>query len=399
MNIVYKYPLLFILLCLLLARSQTILALNLSDNIQLHGFLTQGAFYTSDNNYNGQSDDSISFDQTEIGLNLHWQASDKIDFAGQALFRRAGEVDNGSIRLDYGLVNFNLFNNQNSHFGLRLGRIKNPLGLYNETRDMAFTTPSILLPQSIYIDRSRSLLLSSDGAQFYADKQVGMGWLSVKLNYGLMQNDNDEILKQIFGPMAQGKLEAGNAEFAGQIRYNIDSDKYVFAISYADVTLNYQPQAYDLIADGSARFSPFIFSTQYNGEKISLTAEYYYSKNKFKDFGSFVPDYSPISTNWYIQGAYRLAYNWQASLRYDVNYLNKDDKTGANYQQVGLPNHMGFTKDWMLALRWDINPSMMLRAEYHYLNGTSWITSADNPDRSVTQQYWDMVAVQFSYRF
>jgi len=386
------------LLCLLLI-IRPAAAIELAENLHLHGFITQGAFHTSDNNYNGQSDDSISFDQTEIGLNIFWQFNEIIDFSAQGLYRRAGEVEPGDLRLDYGMMNINLFNNEDNHLGLRLGRIKNAIGLYNETRDVAFTTPSILLPQSIYMDRARSLFVSSDGAQLHSGHQLGNGWLSFNLGYGEPQNDNDEILQTMFGSFTQGKLEADNRTFMGQIKYNFLSDKYIVALSYSDVPLDYKPGARDPIAAGTATFSPYILSAQYNGEKISLTGEYYYSENKFRGFGQYSPDYSPVTTNWYLQGIYRLSHQWQAILRYDESYMNKDDKSGSIFEQVGLPAHMGFSKDWMIGLRWDIRPNLMLRGEYHNINGTSWLPHADNPDKNQTSQYWDLLTLQISYRF
>ncbi len=390
------------LLSLLLALwIQPAFAIELADNIQVHGFLTQGAFYTSDNNYNGDSDDDVSFDQTEIGLNAFWQVNDRVDFSVQGLYRKAGKVENGDVRLDYGMMNVNLFNDENNHFGLRLGRIKNPIGLYNETRDVAFTTPSILLPQSIYLERSRSLLVASDGGQLFSKHQLGDGWLSIKLNYGNTHNDNDEVRDQMFVSYAHGDLDSEDGSFVGQIKYNFQSDKYIFALSYADVTLEYDSSSRDLIpfADGTARFAPYIFSAQYNGEKLSLTTEYYYSENEFKDFGAYSPDLSPITTNWYVQGEYRLSHKWQAIMRYDESYLDKDDRSGKNYEAMGAPGHMGFTKDSMIGVRWDIRPDVMLRAEYHNINGTSWLPSADNPARNDTKRYWDLFSLQMSYRF
>ncbi|MCU7799562.1 MAG: hypothetical protein KZQ70_05300 [gamma proteobacterium symbiont of Lucinoma myriamae] len=53
----------------------------------------------------------------------------------------------------------------------------------------------------------------------------------------------------------------------------------------------------------------------------------------------------------------------------------------------------------MLGVRWDVNSSVMVRAEYHNINGTSWLTSEDNPDRSKTKRYWDLFALQLSLRF
>lgn len=384
---------------LLILLNRAVFSLELTENLQLHGFLTQGAFYTTDNNYNGKSDGKVSFDQTEIGANIFWQINDRIDFSAQALYRRAGKVENSDLRTDYAMMSVNFLSNDTSRSGIRLGRIKNPIGLYNETRDVAFTTPSILLPQSIYLERSRSLLLSSDGGQFFGSHQLGNGWLSFKMNYGEADNDNDEIKKVMFGNLAQGDLEADDKMFSGQVKYSLDNDKYILALSYSDVTLDYKPTSTDILASGTARFTPYILSAQYNGEKWGFTSEYYYSKNEFEDFGNIFPDSYPVSENWYLQGTYRFTPKWQGIVRYDVNILDKDDRNGKNFEQFGLPAHLGFTKDWMFGLRWDITPTVMLRGEYHYIDGTSWLSSADNPDRQETERYWDLFALQLSFRF
>jgi len=142
-----------------------------------------------------------------------------------------------------------------------------------------------------------------------------------------------------------------------------------------------------------------MLSAQYNGEKFSLTGEYKYQENDFKDFGQFYPDSDPVSESWYLQAGYRFKYNWQVYARYDEAYSNKDDRSGKQNALIGVPGHQTFAKDAMFGVRWDINPSIMLRAEYHNINGTSWLTSADNPDRSKTDRYWDLVALQLSLRF
>ena len=80
-----------------------------------------------------------------------------LQFSVQGLSRTAGEGSPGNIRLDYGFIDYTFSNQENSQFGIRLGRMKNPLGFYNDTRDVPFTRPSILLPQSIYFDRTRKL--------------------------------------------------------------------------------------------------------------------------------------------------------------------------------------------------------------------------------------------------
>lgn len=170
---------------------------NVTEDLKLHGFFTQNAVHTSVNNMYGDSENSVSTDYTEAGLNVYYSPFDKLSFSSQILFRNAGKVDNDKVDFDYGFMDITLNEYEQGNYGLRLGRIKNPLGLYNETRDVAFTTPSIILPQGIYYDRSRSLLRASDGTQFYLDYRLNEDNITFKFNYGKARNDNDELLNAI----------------------------------------------------------------------------------------------------------------------------------------------------------------------------------------------------------
>ncbi len=388
--------------------SHSVMAYELAENLQVHGFFTQNAVSTSDNNMFGNSDNSVSTDFTEAGLNFFYTPLEKISFSFQALYRNAGKVDNDTVDIDYAFADLKLKNYESGRYGLRLGRVKNPIGLYNETRDVAFTTPSIILPQGIYFDRSRSLLLSSDGGQFYWEQFLDNSSLSFKMNYGKPRNDNDELLNAIIPyptpviPVApQGELETSGSKPAllTQISYESNGGEFIYALSYADVELQYNPKANDLFKDGTTKFNMYVLSTQYNGEKFSLTGEYKYQQNDFKDFGIYYPDVDQVSESWYVQAAYRIKHNWQVYSRYDETYSDKDDKNGSRAKLSGNPNYQAFAKSAMLGIRWDINSSMMLRAEYHNINGTSWLTTADNPDLSKTRQYWDLFALQLSLRF
>ncbi len=384
------------------------LAYEVAENLQVHGFFTQSGIYTSDNNMYGNSEDSMTGDLREAGVNLFYTPLNNLSFSFQGLYRKAGKVDNDTVDVDYAFMDINLKNYASGRYGLRLGRIKNPIGLYNETRDVAFTTPSIILPQGIYYDRSRSLLLSSDGGQFYWEHLMENGNFYLKSSYGVPRNDNDELLKAIIPfptskvplPEPRGDLEssASSPSFLTQIAYEQNGGEYIYALSFADAELKYNPKGNELYQKGTTHFDMYVLSAQYNGEKITLTGEYKYQENEFKDFG-VLSDVSPVSESWYIQAAYRLKYNWQLYGRYDETYSDRDDRNGSNSRLIGNPAHMAFAKSAMLGVRWDINTSMMLRAEYHNIDGTSWLTSADNPDRTQTERYWDLFALQFSIRF
>ena len=144
-------------LALCLGMCSSVLGFEIFDGFHIHGFLSQGYFYTSDNNLFGSSERGGSLDFTEIGVNASWLPLPNLQLAAQLLSRRAGEGEGhqGEIELDFGLADYTVVASLDSRLGVRLGRVRLPFGIYNDTRDMPFARPSILLPQSIYFERTR----------------------------------------------------------------------------------------------------------------------------------------------------------------------------------------------------------------------------------------------------
>jgi hypothetical protein len=144
-------------------------ALEPLEGFQVHGFLSQGYFLISSNRMLGHSEGDGSLDFIEAGINASWTLLPRLQLAVQGLFRRAGAGHESDFELDFGLMDYALLSTADRRLGIRLGRIKNPFGLYNDTRDVAFTRPSILLPESIYFDKAREFAVSADGAQVYGN--------------------------------------------------------------------------------------------------------------------------------------------------------------------------------------------------------------------------------------
>jgi len=389
-----------ILACIPILWTSASQALELTSDFQIHGFATQGIILTSDNNFFGDSNDGPSLDYTELGLNASWTPWPKLQFATQLLSRRAGEGNDGDIELDYGLVDYSLISNETDQWGLRIGRIKNPLGLYNETRDVAFTRPSILLPQSIYFDRTRHLALSADGIHMYAEKRTPMG--DFYLQFGAVNPRVNALETELtlLGRDRPGKLNS-NMSYIGRLLFEKDNGQLRLALSGAEVNIGYDsalPFPTDLL-EGSIRFQPWIISGQYNAERWSLTGEYALRKFKFNNFGG-IPNLDFSGESYYLQGTYRFTPEWEGVIRYDVLYANKEDRDGHAYAATtGRPAHNRFAKDLTLGVRWNITPEFMLRAEYHRVDGTAWLPLLDNPDLTTAEQNWDLFAILASYRF
>lgn len=386
------------LLLMLLAGALPARAVDMMDGrLQLHGFLTQGAVFTSDNNFFGESEDG-SLDFREIGVNFSLRPHPDFQLAGQLLSHRAGESDEGEARVDYALVDWTAISGEQGLGGVRLGRVKNPYGFYNKTRDVAFTRPSIILPQSIYFDRTRNVTMASDGMELYLERYGEAGNLSASLVVG-WPDVSDKASEVAF----LGRERAGNPEsdFSQlfQAMYEGAGGRYRLGVTAAWVNISYHPGVNDPLQAGNFDFNPLIFSGQYNAENWSLTAEYALRPSRVSGFG-VIPDVVITGESYYLQGTYRLGSKWEALLRYDVLYSDRDDRDGKEFNAAtGRPAFFNYAKDWTVGLRYDVTPSFMLRAEYHSVDGTAWLPGLDNPDPSSLERRWDMFMLLGSFRF
>jgi hypothetical protein len=372
--------------------------LSLPESVQVHGFTSLGYFNTTDNNFFGDTkQDSGDVDFWELGINGSWRAHPDFQLSMQVVSRKAGETDEGSLRIDYGFADYSFFSDTDNLWGVRLGRVVNPYGLYNDTRDMPFTRPSILLPQSIYFDANRQFALSGDGGQVYGERRTRFGDLFLQVNIFQPRVDDPDLI-DVIGGSFPGEMES-ETSWAGRLVYEKDAGKLRLAISSAQLNTKFAPATHgSALKAGSFGFEPIVFSAQYNGERWSLTSEYALRRSEFRDFGELRPDADFTGESYYIQGTYGFIPRWKAFLRYDVLYWDRDDRDGKKFEALtGLPAHRQFAKDWTLGLRWDVIPSFMLRFEYHNVNGTGWLSNLENTEGRV--QHWDLFAILTAYRF
>jgi hypothetical protein len=369
----------------------------LPESVQVHGFASQGFIKTTGNNFFGDSRDG-SFDFRELGINGSWRPVPNLLLSAQAVSRNAGSTDDGDLRIDYALVDYSLVSDLDTQFGLRLGRVVNPFGLYNDTRDVAFTRPSILLPQSIYFDINRQLALSGDGVHLYAEQSSSWGGLLFQGGLFKPRTDDPDFELSITQGLVPTEVE-GKASWIGRLIYEYDGGRLRLAATAVDLEADFRPElGPDFTGSGKFGFSPLIFSAQYNAERWSLTGEYARRPTSLKDFGALLPDTEFTGESYYLQGTFRFTPDIEGVLRYDVLVADRDDPDGEEFAAVtGLPAHGRFAKDWTVGLRWDVTPSFMLQAEYHYIDGTGWMSPLENPGEQ--DQRWDLFAIMASYRF
>ncbi|MFW1678382.1 hypothetical protein ACFVYJ_11460 [Pontibacter sp. JAM-7] len=366
----------------------------------LHGFITQGYFVSDDNNVSGDSE-SGSLDFREIALNSSWSPAQNWLLSAQLMSRRMGEVDDGNLRVDFAQVDYRFFDHTSGFLGARLGRVKIPYGIYNDTRDVAFTRPSIMLPQSIYQEGTRNLLLSADGLMLYGSHGFSQGIIDSELLAGYLVVDT-ELEQALIGFDAPGKLDDSPAAF-WRVMYKSYDQTVQYGLTLAHAKVRYDSVgAGDLFpADGEIAVDQAVLSYQYNWQRWAFTSEYLFRESEVRGFGGIFDSQKPnMGDAVYGQLEYRVSPKVSLFVRRELGYANKHDRNGKQAAaESGMPAHRGYLRDWTLGAGWQPAMHWLLRAELHHLKGTMGLSPLDNPDSSELEQNWNLFILQATYRF
>ena len=383
--------------------------LSSNKHVQIHGFASQAYIYTDNNNFFGNSSDNGSLDFRELGLNASFQAWKKLHTAVQILSRRAGEFDSGKIKLDFAIADYRIKQTSLYSVGIRAGRVKNPFGFYNDTRDVSFTRSGIILPQSIYFERTRDLSISSDGVQLYGHRDIHQGSLQLQLFAAMPRVEDENTELAVLSNDRPGEF-TGEPSYLARLLFKTHDTKFKIALSNVVLNMNYEPAQSEtgFNGDASLQFHLSILSLQFNHRQWSITGEYARRKLHFKNmFVGYVPPFLSETTgeSYYLQLSYHFNFHWKLITRYDVLYQNKNDKDGNEYANnlaalgITKPAHSRFAKDMTIGMQWSINTSWMLQFELHVINGTGWLPMQDNTNIDSAVQKWRMVSTAVSYRF
>lgn len=382
----------------LLAAALSAQAQTAVSDFRWQGFVSQSYTRSSDNRLFGDSADDGHFDFRELGLNASWRPRPDWRLAGQLTYRHGGTGERNKPQIDHALVDYSLIADAATSAGIRLGRVKNPFGFYTETRDVPFTRPSILLPQSIYFDRTRDLSVSLDGGALYLERRGGWGSVGGQIVIGRPRSQDRSTEAAFLGADRPGQLEADKISSIAQMHWESPASSWRLAVTRAHLGLKYHPGERDPIPAGTFDFVPIILSAQYNAGSWSVTSEYARRPLDVSGFGG--PPLQITGESYYLQGTWRPWRQWTLLLRYDAMFVDRDDRDGARFAQASRrPAHIRFARDTTAGLRYDVTPSLMLQAEYHRVNGTGWLSTLDNPDPSATRQHWNLLLLLASYRF
>ncbi len=402
-----KRGLLIIPAILLLTPTTELQALDLSQ-VRINGFVTQGYMKSSDNNFLTDSLDG-STQINEVALTVTARPNDRLRIGFQLLSRDLGQEGNNEVRLDWGFGDYRL----RDWLGVRLGKVKLPIGLYNEGRDSDFLRPMAFLPQSVYDENKRNLLVAAQGGALYGNVPVAnLGDFDYQVFYGQINFPVDSPTFKGF--QGQASQVARNEELGAISRFQMEN-KYLYGGSLIyNTPVNglrlgasfLQAKSDVTIALASGNPTPgvnetrmrdmTIYSLEYSLPRFMLAAEYIDYRLQRRFFGKLVSPWE--SQGWYVLASYRVVDEVALSLLYDVFYENKDDKDGNFLVARGQRDFLGWRKDFGVGVRWDIDDHWLVKAEYHYVDGAALGLQVFNPPGAL-ERYWDYYILKASFNF
>src|ERR1700730_15759641 len=136
--------------------------------VQVHSFASQGFAYSNQNNYLTMNTSRGAFTMTDLGFNVSMPVTDKYHVGAQLYSYKVGVLGEYRPQLDWAVADYRF----KDWFGVRAGKIKTALGLFNDTQDMEFLHTYALLPQSTYPIDQRGESIAHIGGDLYGSIPV-----------------------------------------------------------------------------------------------------------------------------------------------------------------------------------------------------------------------------------
>jgi hypothetical protein len=311
---------------------------------------------------------------TDMGLNMSSQLTDRLRVGAQMYDRRLGQFGQWHPSLDWAVADYRFSN----WLGIRGGKVKSTLGLYNDSQDLDFLHAFALLPQSIYPTDLRDTMIAHTGGDLYGNIPLPrrLGDLSYTA-YGGHRSDSIysgyPYLATRWGVFAH---TLGGLQYGGDLRWNTPVKGLLagFSRMNQDITVNglfLNPR------NPAAGLQPYENSTtaywtnqfygQYLRGKLRVDAE-------FRRYYNEVPSIpAAVETDvraWYIAGTYRIRKNLEIGSYYShyiVHYADGVTILFPGQTDTSLPQNHVYDK--VLAARLNLNRFLYMKLEGHFING------------------------------
>ena len=284
----------------------------LDRTVQVHGFVSQGFIYTNDNNWLTMNTSQGSAAFTDFGLNMSSQVTDKLRVGAQGYDRNLGQLGQYHPSLDWAVVDYRV----KSWLGVRGGKVKTRLGLYNDIQDEDFLYTFALLPQSVYPTDLRDATISHLGADIYGNISLRhrLGVLSYTA-YAGHRSDSIYSGYPYYLSSFGGQIKSFTGlQYGGDLRWNTPLKGLLIGASRLNEDITGKGYTSDPFHPGAglvaySEASKADWANQFYGEytlgRLRIDAEYRRYWRNQEIFSGTSESFADVR-GWYVSGAYRI---------------------------------------------------------------------------------------------
>jgi hypothetical protein len=355
---------------------------------EIHGFFGQGYMQTTQNNYLPKSiDGTTAF--SDAGLTFNKQISSNLRAGLQLFARDFGSTGNYQINFDWFVLDYRWRN----WLGFRVGKVKIPYGLYNESRDIDAARAPVFLPQSVYPEDQRDYLLAQTGIDLYGYIDLlGAGSLEYQLYRGTLQVGIDQT--GTVGLPYQVATETVPYVDGGRVIWETPLRGLRVAGSYQDLDLEsnlYVPSLTTTIAT-TLDVTMAVASVEYTTPRFQLAAEYarWWGQVYSSEPAIIVPTHVDHE-RYYGMASYKVKEWLQPGALYSITYPNVSTEDEIQ----------DYSKDFAAFCRIDLTSNWIFKAEWHYIDGTSELSPGINYNVPINNlaEYWQMFVAKTTFYF
>jgi hypothetical protein len=288
--------------------------------VQIHGFASQGFVHTNENNWLTMNTSNVgSGEFTDFGANASTQITDRFRVGAQIYDRNLGQLGRWHPSLDWAFADYRF----KPWLGIRGGKVKTTLGLYNDTQDLDFLRPFALLPQSLYSIDIRETAIAHTGGDVYGHVPLGKGLGTLAYTgYAGLRHDT-RYGGYFYMARSQDFLNLssyGGLQYGGDLHWTTPVKGLLVGMSRLDEDI-------DVYGANMLFGAPLPY---HEATKSDWTNQYYgrYIHDKFQiasEYRRFWRDHEIVTyqssiqmdvRGWYVAGAYRVAKRLQIGSYY-----------------------------------------------------------------------------------
>ena len=350
--------------------------------VQIHGFASQGFVHTNENNWLTMNTSNVgSGEFTDFGANASAQITDNFHVGAQIYDRNLGQLGRWHPSLDWGFADYRFA----PWLGVRGGKVKTTLGLFNDTQDLDFLHPFALLPQSIYPTDLRDTTIAHLGGDIYGSLPLprSLGDVAYTAYVGHRSDSIHSGIAYVASQYNFHYSSYGGLQYGGDLRWKTRLKGLQIGVSRMDQDLSATAKFINpLNPDGGFildnEHSKTDWTNQFYGEyilgKLRIDSEYrrFVNDQAEEVAGSVILDTKSDVRGCYVAGSYRIVKRITLGSYYS-RYSITRASTGPlaplfpDQTDTSLPaNHI---YDKVITARVGLNKFWNIKVEGHFMNG------------------------------